>query len=65
VVIASLIGAVALVAGVITVVTGNEAMLASLVAATVVLWAMSTVRHVITRSVRVGASVTPELGKAA
>jgi hypothetical protein len=45
VVTASLIGAVALVAGVITVVTGNEVMLATLVIAMIVLWAMSTVRH--------------------
>ena len=47
VVMASIIGAVALVAGVITVVTGSEAMLATLVIAMVVLWAMSTVRHLI------------------
>lgn len=44
VVMASIIGAVALVAGVITIVTGNEA---TLVIAMVVLWAMSTVRHLI------------------
>jgi hypothetical protein len=47
VVIASGIGAGALVAGVIAVVTGNEAMLATLVVAILALWAMSTVRHMI------------------
>lgn len=45
IVVASLLGFVALVAGVITLVTANEAMLAILVAATVTLWAISTVRH--------------------
>lgn len=47
VVLASLIGAVALLAGVITIVTGSEAMLATLMIAMIVLWAMSTVRHLI------------------
>lgn len=47
VVTASLVGAVALVVGVITIVTGNEVMLASLVIAMIALWAMSTVRHLI------------------
>jgi len=45
VVIASLVGFVALVAGVITLVGGSEATLATLVVAMIVLWAMSTVRH--------------------
>lgn len=45
VVTASLVGLAALVAGLITLVSGNEAMLATLVAATITLWAMSTVRH--------------------
>lgn len=45
--IASLIGLAALIAGVIALATDNEAMLATLVAATVALWLMSTVRHAI------------------
>ena len=45
--IASLIGLVALVAGVIAITNISEAMLATLVTATVVLWAMSTVRHMV------------------
>jgi amino acid permease len=49
VVIASLIGALALVAGVITLVSANEPMLATLVVATITLWAMSTIRHGIAR----------------
>jgi len=44
-VIASLIGLVAFVAGVITVVSASEPMLAALVVATLVLWVMATVRH--------------------
>jgi hypothetical protein len=36
------------VAAVIALVSANEAMLATLVAATVVLWAMSTIRHAVT-----------------
>jgi hypothetical protein len=48
VVIASLIGAAALAVGVFTLTGGNEATLASLVAAIVTLWAMSTVRHAVT-----------------
>ena len=43
--IASLIGLVALTAGVITLVSANEPMLAALVVATLVLWVMATVRH--------------------
>jgi hypothetical protein len=45
--VASLIGLAALVAGVMALVAVNEPMLAVLVVATVVLWMMSTVRHVI------------------
>ena len=44
-VIASLIGLAALVAGVAVLVTANEIWLGTLMAATVVLWLMSTVRH--------------------
>ncbi len=51
--IASLIGLVALIAGVIAIANVNEAMLATLVAATVVLWAMSTVRHMLPTETRV------------
>ena len=51
--IASLIGLVALMAGVIAIANVNEAMLATLVAATVVLWAMSTVRHMVPTETRV------------
>ena len=47
VVTASLIGMVALVAGVITLVTADEAMLATLVVAMIVLLVMSTVRHAV------------------
>jgi hypothetical protein len=43
--IASLIGLVALVSGVITLLTASEAMLGLLVAATVALWLMATIRH--------------------
>ena len=55
--VASLIGLAALVAGIMALVAVNEPMLAVLVVATVVLWMMSTVRHVIStaeypRSVR-------------
>jgi hypothetical protein len=48
VVIVSTLGAVALGAGVIALVTANEAMLATLVAAVVALWVISTVRHAVT-----------------
>lgn len=48
VVAASLLGAVALLAGVITLVSGGEGMLATLVIAMVVLWVMSTVRQTVT-----------------
>ena len=43
--IASVIGLAALVAGILVVVNGSEAMLATLVASTIVLWLISTVRH--------------------
>jgi len=44
-VIASLIGLAALVAGIIVLVNESEAMLATLVGATLLLWLISTVRH--------------------
>ena len=43
--ITSVLGLAALVTGLIALFTGNEAALAGLVASTVVLWVMSTVRH--------------------
>jgi hypothetical protein len=59
VVAASILGAGALVAGVIAVIGGSETMLVGLVAAIVALWTMSTVRHAMAgdgvRSGRVGA----------
>jgi hypothetical protein len=45
VVVASLVGAVALVAGIVTLVGASETALGVLVAAIVALWAMATVRH--------------------
>jgi FtsH-binding integral membrane protein len=45
VVLASAVGAVALVAAIIALVAASEAILVTLVAATAALWAMSTVRH--------------------
>lgn len=44
-VVASLIGVAASVAGGIAVATGDEAMLATLVTATVLMWLLSTIRH--------------------
>lgn len=49
VVFASLIGALALVAGVIAIGWANEAMLATMVVAMAVLWLMTTVRHALAR----------------
>ena len=48
-VVASLVGLAALVAGVMAVLAVNEPMLAALVATTVALWAMSTVRHLVSK----------------
>lgn len=50
---ASLIGIAALAAGVITLASGSEVMLGALVIATVSLWAMSTVRHMLATETRV------------
>ena len=52
--IASLGGLTALVAGVGVLLTGNEGWLAVLVAATAVLWLMSTIRHAMTPGARAG-----------
>lgn len=46
--LAVLLGTVALFAGVITIITGSEAGLAVLVAMTVLLWLMTTLRHLFT-----------------
>ena len=43
--VTSALGVLALVAGIAVLVTGSEGMLALLVTATVVMWAMATVRH--------------------
>jgi hypothetical protein len=51
-VVASLVGLVALVAGVTTLVSASEAMLATLVAAMVTLWVVTTVRHVVAGQTR-------------
>jgi hypothetical protein len=45
VVVASLLGAVALAAGIMTLVSASEVMLAVLMAATIALWLLATVRH--------------------
>jgi hypothetical protein len=50
--VASLLGVLALVAGVLAVTSINETMLATLVAATLAMWLMSTVRHAVTESPR-------------
>ncbi len=49
VVLTSAVGAVALVAGVITLVTGSSAMLAAVAAAVAGLWLLATGRHALTR----------------
>ncbi len=49
---ATLIGAVALVAGIIGIVSAREDILAILVGAILVLWAMATARHAVTRCPR-------------
>ena len=59
-VVASLIGLAALVAGVMALVAVNEPMLAVLVVATVVLWMMSTVRHVISTAENPGTQQTSD-----
>jgi len=48
VVVASLLGAVALLSGIMTLVSASETMLAILVAATVALWVLATIRHAMT-----------------
>jgi uncharacterized RDD family membrane protein YckC len=53
----SLLGLVALVAGIVVLVKQSEAMLGALVASTCVLWAVSTVRHATGRQGRGGHAV--------
>jgi len=66
VVLASAVGAIALVAGIVAIVAASEPMLATLVVATVVLWLMTTVRHAITAPVEIRDEAVPTpLGKAA
>ena len=55
-----MIGLAALVAGVMALVAVNEPMLAVLVAATIVLWLMSTVRHVISTAEYPGTQQTSD-----
>lgn len=52
VVLSSLLGGLALVAAVITIVSGNEAMLATLVAAMIALWVMASARHALAHTTR-------------
>ena len=64
--IASLIGLVALVAGVIAMASGNEIMLATLVASTVMLWIISTIRHgIVAESNGEGQAIQEPISKAA
>ncbi len=67
--IASLLGIGALAAGIVTLVNGEEVMLATLVVATIALWAIATVRHVrASREVAEPASseqIAPDFRKAA
>jgi hypothetical protein len=66
IVTASAIGAAALVAGIIALVTASETALLTLVAATVTLWAMSVARHAIaSRAGRGDAGATIPLARAA
>ncbi len=63
VVTSTLIGFVALVAGLAAMLTGTEAMVATLVVATVALWILSTVRHMMTSPMPTAqpAAVAPDL----
>jgi len=66
VVVASVAGTVAFVAGIIAIVGANGTMLATLVAATVILWLIATVRHAIAPRATVSDEhITMPLGKAA
>jgi hypothetical protein len=66
VVFASLIGFVALVAGIVAIAGASEAILATLAGAMIALWAMSTVRHAIVREPRrIGGTIPGPLSRAA
>jgi hypothetical protein len=65
VVTASIVGFVALVAGVITLVSANEAMLATLVVAMAALWAIATSRHAIAPTEHAPQEIPEQLQKAA
>lgn len=66
VVIVSTLGGVALGAGVIALVAANEAMLATLGAAVIALWVISTVRHAMAaQPPETGTAARPPIGEAA
>lgn len=65
VVAASILGAVAFVAGIIALVSANEAMLATLVIATGALWVIATLRHAFAPDVKAGDEIPAPLAKAA
>jgi hypothetical protein len=64
VVAASLLGAVAFVAGIIALVSANEAMLATLVIATGALWVIATLRHAFAPDAEAGDEIPAPLAKA-
>jgi hypothetical protein len=65
VVAASILGAVALVAGIIALVRANEAMLATLVITMSALWMIATLRHAFTQDAKPGDEIPAPLAKAA
>jgi hypothetical protein len=65
VVTASILGAVALVAGIIALVSANEAMLATLVTAMAALWVIATLRHAFEPTQHERKEISPPLQKAA
>ena len=65
VVAASILGAVALVAGIIALVSANEAMLATLVITMGALWIIATLRHASTQDAKANDEIPAPLAKAA
>ena len=65
VVAASILGAVALVAGIIAFVSANEAMLATLVITMGVLWIIATSRHAFASDAKASDEIPAPLAKAA
>jgi len=65
VVTASILGAVALAAGVIALASANEAMLATLVVAMAVLWVIATLRHAFAPDSQAGREIAAPVQKAA